>query len=63
VPALHAALQAVSDTVARGGRVLFVGTKEALLLGEADGPALERLIDLAQALDRAGDGLPVGQHS
>jgi small subunit ribosomal protein S2 len=27
VPALHAALQAVSDTVARGGRVLFVGTK------------------------------------
>ncbi|GLS43139.1 30S ribosomal protein S2 [Methylobacterium brachythecii] len=27
VPALHAALQAVSDTVAKGGRVLFVGTK------------------------------------
>ncbi|MBB2962280.1 30S ribosomal protein S2 [Methylobacterium sp. R2-1] len=27
VPALRAALQAVSDTVARGGRVLFVGTK------------------------------------
>src|SRR3954464_1170918 len=27
VPALHQALQAVSDTVARGGRVLFVGTK------------------------------------
>src|ERR1700679_1784943 len=27
VPALHRALQAVSDTVARGGRVLFVGTK------------------------------------
>jgi hypothetical protein len=23
----------------------------------------ERLIDLAQALDRAGDGLPVGQHA
>jgi len=27
VPMLHSALQAVSDTVAKGGRVLFVGTK------------------------------------
>jgi len=27
VPLLHKALQTVSDTVARGGRVLFVGTK------------------------------------
>jgi small subunit ribosomal protein S2 len=27
VPMLHTALQAVSDTVAKGGRVLFVGTK------------------------------------
>ncbi|MDA4630671.1 30S ribosomal protein S2, partial [Escherichia coli] len=27
VPLLHRALQKVSDTVARGGRVLFVGTK------------------------------------
>ncbi|MEM7302486.1 MAG: 30S ribosomal protein S2 [Pseudomonadota bacterium] len=27
VPLLHRSLQAVSDTVARGGRVLFVGTK------------------------------------
>jgi small subunit ribosomal protein S2 len=27
VPMLHRALQAVSDTVARGGRILFVGTK------------------------------------
>jgi small subunit ribosomal protein S2 len=27
VPAMHTALQAVSDTVAKGGRVLFVGTK------------------------------------
>jgi small subunit ribosomal protein S2 len=27
VPLLHKALQSVSDTVARGGRVLFVGTK------------------------------------
>src|SRR5215210_66470 len=27
VPSLHRALQAVSDTVAKGGRVLFVGTK------------------------------------
>src|ERR1700733_9823405 len=27
VPAMHRALQAVSDTVAKGGRILFVGTK------------------------------------
>ncbi len=27
VPMLHRALQAVSETVSRGGRVLFVGTK------------------------------------
>src|SRR2546422_11775464 len=27
VPMLHRALGAVSDTVARGGRILFVGTK------------------------------------
>ena len=27
VPLMHRGLQAVSDTVARGGRVLFVGTK------------------------------------
>ncbi|MGH6845771.1 MAG: 30S ribosomal protein S2, partial [Methylocella sp.] len=27
VPLLHQALRAISDTVARGGRVLFVGTK------------------------------------
>ena len=27
VPLMHRALQAVSDTVARGGRILFVGTK------------------------------------
>ena len=27
VPLLHNALKVVSDTVARGGRVLFVGTK------------------------------------
>jgi small subunit ribosomal protein S2 len=27
VPALHRALQAMSDTVAKGGRILFVGTK------------------------------------
>ena len=27
VPMLHRALQAVSDTVAGGGRILFVGTK------------------------------------
>src|SRR6195952_3154689 len=37
VPMLHRALQAVSDTVARGGRVLFVGTKRQAAEQIADG--------------------------
>ncbi len=36
VPMLHRALQAVSDTVARGGRVLFVGTKRQAADAVAD---------------------------
>jgi small subunit ribosomal protein S2 len=36
VPLLHRALQAVSDTVARGGRILFVGTKRQAQDGVAD---------------------------
>ncbi len=36
VPMLHRALQAVSDTVARGGRILFVGTKRQAQDGVAD---------------------------
>ena len=36
VPMLHHALQAVSDTVAKGGRVLFVGTKRQAAGSVAD---------------------------
>jgi small subunit ribosomal protein S2 len=36
VPMLHRALQAVSDTVAKGGRVLFVGTKRQAQEGVAE---------------------------
>ncbi len=36
VPLLHKALQAVSDTVARGGRILFVGTKRQAQDGVAE---------------------------
>src|SRR6202789_2844353 len=36
VPLLHRALQAVSDTVAKGGRVLFVGTKRSAQDGVAE---------------------------
>ena len=36
VPLLHRALQAVSDTVAKGGRVLFVGTKRQAQDGIAE---------------------------
>ncbi len=37
VPLLHQALKAVSDTVARGGRILFVGTKRQAQESIADG--------------------------
>ncbi|OQW53796.1 MAG: 30S ribosomal protein S2 [Proteobacteria bacterium SG_bin9] len=36
VPLLHRALQAVSDTVAKGGRILFVGTKRSAQDGVAE---------------------------
>jgi len=36
VPMLHQALQAVSDTVAKGGRILFVGTKRQAQDGIAE---------------------------
>ena len=36
VPMMHRALQAVSDTVAKGGRILFVGTKRQAQDGIAD---------------------------
>src|SRR5579862_8247178 len=36
VPMLHRALQAVSDTVAQGGRILFVGTKRQAQDGIAE---------------------------
>src|SRR5947208_3421039 len=36
VPLLHRALQAVSDTVAKGGRILFVGTKRQAQEGIAE---------------------------
>src|SRR4030081_2462269 len=36
VPLLHRALQAVSDTVAKGGRILFVGTKRQANLAVAE---------------------------
>jgi small subunit ribosomal protein S2 len=36
VPMMHRALQAVSDTVAKGGRILFVGTKRQAQDGVAD---------------------------
>ena len=52
VPLLHQALQAVSDTVARGGRVLFVGTKRQ---------AAEPIADAAQALGPVLHQLPLAR--
>src|SRR3954453_9578232 len=43
VPLLHRALQAVSDTVAKGGRILFVGTKR-----QAQDPVAEAAKKCAQ---------------
>ena len=43
VPMLHAALQAVSNTVAKGGRILFVGTKR-----QAQDPVAEAAKKCAQ---------------
>src|SRR3954453_180097 len=43
VPMLHRALQAVSDTVAKGGRILFVGTKR-----QAQDPVAEAAKKCAQ---------------
>src|SRR3954453_16873016 len=43
VPMLHRALQAVSDTVAKGGRILFVGTKR-----QAQDPVAEAAMKCAQ---------------
>src|SRR5829696_7175878 len=42
--------------------LLLAGEHEALFLGEAGAANAERLVELAQARDRARDGLPVGQH-
>ena len=50
VPLLHQALNAIADTVARGGRVLFVGTKRQAQDSIADAAnilyAAERLFKL-----------------
>lgn len=47
VPLLHRALQAVSDTVARGGRVLFVGTKRQAsdIVAEAAGRSAQYYVN------------------
>ena len=42
VPMLHRALQAVSDTVAKGGRVLFVGTKRQAQIRSPMPPSARR---------------------
>ena len=36
---------------------------EALFFGQSDGAAAKLFIQFAQALDRRGNGLPVGQHA
>ena len=49
VPLLHRALQAVSDTVAKGGRILFVGTKRQAQDGVAEAANAPRSISSIRA--------------
>ena len=46
---LHRALQAVSDTVAKGGRILFVGTKRQAQDAIADAAKRRRSITSIRA--------------
>ena len=62
VPMLHRALQAVSDTVAKGGRVLFVGTKRQAAgfgrrCGQAFGPVLRQFPLARRHADELEDDL------
>ena len=66
VPMLHRALQAVSDTVAKGGRILFVGTKrqaqDAIAEAAKKLRAVLRQFALARRhADQLEDHLPVDQ--
>ena len=49
VPLLHQALKAVSDTVAKGGRVLFVGTKRQAPTRSPTRPSVRRNITSTRA--------------
>ncbi len=66
VPMLHRALQAVSDTVAKGGRILFVGTKRQAQDAVADAAkrcaAVLRQLALARRhADQLEDDLRIDQ--
>ncbi len=66
VPMLHRALQAVSDTVAQGGRILFVGTKrqaqDAIAEAAKKSGAVLRQFALARRhADQLEDGLQFDQ--
>src|SRR5947208_1075405 len=69
VPLLHHALVAIRDTVAQGGRVLFVGTKRAAQDAIADaGRAVALYCDLMSracieglSLAQAGAGKDIGE--
>ena len=52
VPLLHTALKAVSDTVAKGGRILFVGTKRQAQDGVAEAAKRSRAVFRQFALAR-----------
>ena len=54
VPALHRALQAVSDSVANGGRILFVGTKRQAQDAVADAENQKRRLRYRRARARPG---------
>ena len=51
VPMLHRALQAVSDTVAQGGRILFVGTKRQAQDGVAEAAKIDLELNFVSGED------------
>ncbi len=63
VPMLHRALQAVSDTVAKGGRILFVGTKRQAqdAIADAVGAVLRQFALAWRHVDQLEDDLGIHQ--
>ena len=61
VPMLHRAMQAISDTVAQGGRILFVGTKRHRRGRQALGAILRQFALARRHVDQLEDRVEFDQ--